>query len=479
MNFNIIVAVNSVTKGIGYNGTLSWRSYPADMKWFRTCTIGNGNNAVIMGRKTWESIPEKYRPLVGRKNIILTRNQNYDITGMANTIISDSLNNALKICKESKIAEVYVAGGEQIYENAVKHPLCHGVFITEINTNNDDQKYDVFFDLDRIVKKYSWLNYKITNTSQLDVNCTLYTYVRDNIDERQYTNTLKELVELNAFKSNRTGIPTSSVFGKLMKYNLRDGIVPVLTTKSVPVRMVIEELLFFIRGQTDNKILQEKNVHIWDGNTTRKFLDSRGLTDYPEGTLGPMYGFNWRHFGAKYTGPTADYTGQGVDQLAMVIDTIKSDPFSRRLIVSAFDPTTVNKCVLYPCHLQFQFIVEPDATGSPKYLSCMMYQRSADMFLGVPFNITSYAILTHMVAKICGLEAKEFVHTIADCHLYNNHFDQAKEQISRTPRGFPNISFSDRICELGKNLTIDDFTTEDIVINDYYPRERIAALMAV
>lgn len=210
-----------------------------------------------------------------------------------------------------------------------------------------------------------------------------------------------------------------------MRFSLRDGVLPLLTTKRVFWRAVAEELLWFITGSTNVKDLQEKNVHIWDGNSTREFLDKNGLVDREEGDLGPIYGFQWRHFGADYKTCHDDYTGQGVDQLNEVIERIRNNPTDRRIIMSAWNVVDLPKMALPPCHCFVQFYV---ADGE---LSCQLYQRSADMGLGVPFNIASYSLLTYMIAQVTGLKPGDFIHTIGDAHVYLNHIEPLQEQASQ------------------------------------------------
>lgn len=209
-----------------------------------------------------------------------------------------------------------------------------------------------------------------------------------------------------------------------MRFNLRDQF-PLLTTKRVFWRGVAEELLWFIQGSTDAKLLQEKNIKIWDGNSTRQFLDSAGFHDREVGDLGPVYGFQWRHFGAEYIDCDADYTGKGVDQLAEVIDKIKNNPTDRRIIMSAWNPKDLPLMALPPCHMFCQFFVSmPSSTlSSRKQLSCHMYQRSCDLGLGVPFNIASYALLTHMIAKVTDCEASELTLAMGDAHVYRDHVE--------------------------------------------------------
>lgn len=256
------------------------------------------------------------------------------------------------------------------------------------------------------------------------------------------------------------------MFGCQMRFNLRDQF-PLLTTKRVFWRGVAEELLWFIKGQTNAKILQEKNVKIWDGNSTREFLDKCGFTDREEGDLGPVYGFQWRHFGAEYKTCHDDYSNQGVDQLNDVIQRIKNNPTDRRICMSAWNPVDLPKMALPPCHCFAQFYVQDDE------LSCLMYQRSADVGLGVPFNIASYALLTYMIAHVCGLKVGDFVHSFGDTHVYKNHVDPLKEQLKRVPRPFPKLIINRKVEK------IEDFKFEDFTIEGYDPYPTIKMEMAV
>jgi thymidylate synthase len=274
---------------------------------------------------------------------------------------------------------------------------------------------------------------------------------------------------MQAFRGDRTGTGTLSKFGTQMRFSLRDGTLPLLTTKRVFWRGVAEELLWFVSGNTDGNDLAAKNIHIWEGNGSREFLDQRGLTEREVGDLGPVYGFQWRHFGAKYVDMHTDYAGQGVDQLAECIDKIKNSPNDRRIIMSAWNPADLNEMALPPCHMFCQFYV---ANGE---LSCQMYQRSADMGLGVPFNIASYALLTHMMAHVCGLKAGDFIHTIGDAHVYSNHVEALQEQLKRSPRAFPKLIIKDPTKERG----IDDFVYDDFEVIGYKPQKTIKMQMAV
>jgi len=265
---------------------------------------------------------------------------------------------------------------------------------------------------------------------------------------------------------DRTGVGTRSMFGKMMRFSLQKTF-PLLTTKRVFWRGVAEELLWFVGGDTNAKHLSDKGIKIWDGNGSREFLDKRGLSHREEGDLGPVYGFQWRHFGAKYVDMHTDYTGQGVDQLAECIRKIKEDPTDRRILLSAWNPADLGEMALPPCHMFCQFYV---ANGE---LSCLMYQRSCDMGLGVPFNIASYALLTRMIAQVCGLKAGELVHTMGNAHVYQNHVEPLLTQLERTPRPFPMLEINPDIKD------IDGFSFSDFKLVGYDPQKKIDMEMAV
>jgi len=288
-----------------------------------------------------------------------------------------------------------------------------------------------------------------------------------NTDELYYLDHVREIMKKGSVRTDRTGTGTISIFGMQSRYSLRDSTMPLLTTKRVFWKAIVEELLWFIRGETNSKSLSAKGVKIWDANGSREFLDANGFGSREEGDLGPVYGFQWRHFGAEYEGPNADYNGKGVDQLADLIHQIKTQPDSRRLILCAWNVKDVPIMALPPCHTLCQFYVNDGE------LSCQLYQRSGDMGLGVPFNIASYSLLTHMMAHVTGLKAGEFVHTLGDAHVYSNHVDALNQQLERTPRPFPKIRF------VGDIKTIDDFTTESIQLEGYNPYPTIKMDMAV
>lgn len=290
---------------------------------------------------------------------------------------------------------------------------------------------------------------------------------QDYCADHEYFKLIQEVLRDGKFKPDRTGTGTISKFGAQMRFDLRDNKLPLLTSKKVFWRGVVEELLWFIHGQTDSNLLREKGVHIWDSNGSKEFLQKSGLNHREEGDLGPVYGFQWRHFGARYIDKKTNYDDQGFDQLKHIINRIRTDPQDRRLIMSAWNPCDIPQMALPPCHCLVQFYVNDNE------LSCQLYQRSADIGLGVPFNIASYALLTHMIAHITQLKPGEFVHTLGDAHIYVDHIDALKEQLKRQPSASPRLKIKRNISE------IDGFTYEDFELIDYNPLARIDMKMSV
>ncbi len=279
---------------------------------------------------------------------------------------------------------------------------------------------------------------------------------------RQYLDLLQRILDEGETREDRTGTGTISVFGHQMRFDLSDGF-PVLTTKKLHLRSIIIELIWFLQGRTDNGWLNERRVSIWDEWATEEQCARFGRQ---AGDLGPVYGHQWRNFGATLN-PDGTYADDGVDQLARLVDNIRSNPNSRRHIVTGWNPAEADQVTLPPCHTLFQFYVQRGR------LSCQLYQRSADVFLGVPFNIASYALLTRMIAQVCDLEPGDFVHTFGDAHLYSNHLDQARLQLSRDPRPLPTLTLDPSVRELF------DFRYPHVKLHDYDPHPHIAAAVSV
>jgi thymidylate synthase len=298
---------------------------------------------------------------------------------------------------------------------------------------------------------------------------TLNNKKRDSIihDENQYLKLIDDILEYGELIEGRNG-NTKMVYGSAMHFSLEDNKLPLLTTKKVAWKTCLKELLWFISGNTDNKVLQKQGVKIWNGNGSREFLDSRKLYNLEENDLGPVYGHQWRFFNAEYTTCNDDYTGKGVDQLQQVIDML-NDPierYSRRIVMSAWNPNQLNDMALPPCHVLIQFNVSKD-----NKLSASLYQRSGDVGLGVPFNIASYSFLIHLLAHHCNLEAYEFIYYLGNTHIYDDHLEVLKEQSIRIPYKFPIIEL------LNRYDNINDYKIEDFKIYNYKSHETIKMVM--
>ena len=507
------------------------------MSYFRAVTTATEDpdkqNGVVMGRRTWESIPPKFRPLNGRTNIVLTRNPTSDwcatvsralenppaITDLRDgpvrraqslpddVHVATSLDNALKMVKslpalKSKVETLFVIGGSQVYAEALQHPETSSVHLTRVevevpcDTFIPDVGANEGFALasNSAVQEEKGIRYRFQKyeavrsggkpttpkkasqsaSSVSPPDCSVTEPGAASAaapepapaaplasapvhEELQYLQLVREIMETGVERGDRTGTGTRALFGKQMRFNLRESF-PLLTTKRVFWRGVAEELLWFVKGCTDGRELSEKGIKIWDGNGSREYLDKIGLTEREEGDLGPVYGFQWRHFGAQYVDRDADYTGQGFDQLADVIHKIKNTPNDRRIIMSAWNPAALKEMALPPCHMFCQFFV---ANGE---VSCLMYQRSCDMGLGVPFNIASYSLLTRMIAQVCDLKPGDFIHIMGDSHVYLNHIEPLKEQLERTPRPFPTLNINPEVKD------IDGFQFSDFGAHCELPR---------
>lgn len=502
------VVVAATTKmGIGMDGKVPWK-LPTDLKFFKDITVTTSDptkkNAVIMGRKTWESIPLEHRPLPGRLNVVLTRSGSFDIATAENVVICGSLLSALELLAASpyclSIEKVFVIGGGEILKESLNAPECDAIHITEIDADIecdtfipaiDSSVFQPWYSSFPAIEnklRYSFTTYvRVRNSGVEPISQTngvipgnsldiakievktfsfLPKMILERHEEHKYLRLVEDIILNGTSKDDRTGTGTLSKFGSQMRFNLRKSF-PLLTTKRIFWRGVVEELLWFISGSTNAKVLQEKGIHIWDGNASRDYLDSIGLAEREEGDLGPIYGFQWRHFGARYTDMHADYTGQGFDQLMDIIGKIKNNPDDRRIILSAWNPSDLKLMALPPCHMFAQFYV---ANGE---LSCQMYQRSADMGLGVPFNIASYALFTCMIAHVCDLLPGDFIHVFGDAHVYRTHIRPLQDQLQKQPKPFPVLKINPQ------KKDIESFVPADFTLLGYDPHQKIDMKMAV
>lgn len=483
---NMIVA-KTPKNGIGMNGSIPWR-LREDLKRFRTLTTNNDSgkiNAVVMGRKTFESLPNG--PLKGRINCVLTRNAKDHYINCDSVYKFDDYEKCIHFLEiMDSVGDIWIIGGASIYEAALKstHKVSR-IYTTEVYT---DVECDTFFpefevlekvcDIDDVgfIKCYDQQDkmddYHIKSENDLKYRYIMYANVQmlsgEGLSvlangEKHYHELLQRAIDEGEIRETRNG-DVHSIFGAHLRFDLRLGF-PLLTTKRVYWKGIVEELLWFIRGDTNANRLDEKKVKIWNGNTNREYLDSIGLTDYPVGCGGPIYGFQWRHFNASYKGMDADHTGEGIDQLAECIRLIREEPTSRRIFMSAWNPCQLKEMALPPCHVSYQFYV------SNGRLSCQMYQRSADLFLGLPFNIASTALLTTMIAKTCDLDVGEVMVCIGDVHVYAAHLIQVMEQLSRPcARTFP-------VVNIKTKKEIDEYESTDIELLGYNPMSAIKADM--
>ena len=472
MMFDLIVAT-TVCGGIALAGRFPWSPGLAarrDMQWFVKRTMSAG--VVIMGRVTWDSIPAKFKPLNRRKTIVITRTicngSPPENDSRLHVFYEKSFDRALRLAKILNPCGVpIICGGAQIYSIALKHPQLRYCYVTIISGDYD---HDLEFpDYDTL----SSMSYDLrTNALEDDPN-QYRRYDMRNHDEMAYIGLLKKLRACGVPTPDRTSVGEAFVLvGQQLRFRLTDEkgcrILPLLTTKRVNLRGIVNELAWFLRGDTDVKFLQERDTRIWDGNTTREALDGRGLTQAEPGHVGPIYGWQWRNWGG--------------DQIKQLIEGLRADPFGRRHVVSAWNVDMLPQMALPPCHLMFQMVAVCRPRGSQPdahHLSCIVTMRSADTFLGVPWNIASYAILTHAIAKLVDMRADELIINMGNCHLYANHIEQAVLQSSRTARRFPLFDFDSRLA------TIDDFATmtvSDIIIDTarhYLPHPAISGELAV
>lgn len=465
---NLIVACQELNNGIGINGKLPWIS-PIDMNHFKKITTTTKDdkkvNAVIMGRKTFNSIGKS---LPGRINYVLTKDENKNnyFELLQNIYYCNNLQQALvHSTTNERVESVFVIGGGSVYEQ-VMHNWSEYIDTTFLTTTSSSTICDTFFNMD-LLSNCHYLTECNKTVIDNDLTLKFYELKSRNKGEDGYLELMRKIINKGSIRHNRTGIDTISLFGERMEFDISNSI-PFLTTKKLAWKTMMKELLWFISGDTNNKTLQSQNVKIWNGNSTREYLDSIGLTDREEGDLGPIYGFQWRHFGAEYTNCNDDYSGKGIDQLANVVNLIRNDPDSRRIIMSAWNPSSQPFMALPPCHIMAQWYVRDGI-----YLDCQMYQRSCDVALGVPFNIASYSLLTYMLAHVCNLKPGKYIQILGDAHIYTNHLQAVKEQLKRIPFSFPTLQFNRKVD------SIDNFVESDFILTDYKCHSSIKMDMAV
>ena len=487
MIFSIITALEYKKNGIGINNSLPW-NIKKDLQYFKKITTLVDKdeqieyiNTVIMGYNTWESIPKKYKPLVNRINIIITtkniRSDNKFIIYIKwsdlTKILIDFNNQRFK-CKDKiyQINKNFIIGGESIYKQAFLSLNINYLYITEIYNN---YKCDRFFPT--INNSFSLVNIS-TFQNENNNNFRFIIYKNNDItiesekwrnnEEEKYLELMNNILTNGVKKKDRTGTGTVSLFGLQLKYNLSDTF-PISTTKKIFIRGIFEELMLYLRGQTDNKILNNKKIHIWDGNTSKEFLEKRKL-DYKEGDMGETYGFNFRHFGGTYKGCSEKHS-DGFDQLKEVIRLIKEEPESRRIIINLWNPLGNLKAALPSCLCMYQFYVNTNT----KKLNLQIYIRSSDYFLANNWNTCTGAIFVHLLCNLDGINLYpgELTVVVGDAHLYLNHLEKVKENLSRKPYPFPKL----KIKSLKKN--IEDFEFDDLELIGYKCFPNIKAELSI
>lgn len=475
MKFHLIAAISKKKSGIGFQGGMPW-TLRKDLRYFNKITTNQDNklsNVVIMGRKTWESLPEKYRPLPNRINVIISsRDLQYP-----DTIVCRTLTEALGYLETYVYINpegTFVIGGEMLYAEAIKHPECDKIYLTEIYKDYECDRFFPKIDVDKfsIISVSKFEEEKGLHFRYLvyQNNEHLTQSVWRNEEEYQYLEMLNKILNDGLDRDDRTGVGTLSTFGEQFKYDLRETF-PILTTKRIFIRAVFEELMLYLRGQTDNGILNQKGIHIWDANTTRDFLDKRGLSNYSVNDMGETYGFNFRHFGAEYNGYEEDYNGKGFDQLQYVIDLLKDNPTSRRIIINLWNSKTLHKAALPSCLSQYQFYVDT----KKKLLNLQIYLRSSDFFLANNWNTCTGAFFVHLLCHVNGIDLTPGYLTVVtgDTHIYKTHINQVRENLKRIPRPAPKLNIKKEVDN------IEEFVWEDVELIGYHPYPNIKAEMAV
>ena len=490
MSINLIASVapykNKLAIGIDNDLLVKIKQ---DMNFFKNTTQ---DSIVIMGRKTYYSIPETHRPLSNRYNFVLTNNSNLiNKYHLPEKIIFKNLDKTIpyfitfetfeKIYKSTECRpDVFVIGGGEIYNkfltSKVEELIPKKLFITQIygfdfNNKNCDKitfmnNFDCRYKLIGFSEKFEKNN--------ISARILHYKYYKNYVSEEyKYLNLVKNILQNGNERIDRTGTGTFSLFGKHMRFDISNGNLPLLTTKQIPFKAIVEELLFFCRGETNSQILDKKGVKIWNANTTREFLDMRNLKNYPIGSMGPMYGWSWRHFGADYSPKinNSDFIG-GFDQLKHVENLLKTDPFSRRIYISNLNPAETSKMCLDMCHIYIQFYVEE--IKGVKYLNGYFTMRSSD-FLAWSYNICSYTILLNILALKCNMKPKEIIYNAVDCHVYKNHIEGINLQLTRIPRPFPKLKIDETLKD--KDWCEINFLDFDLI--GYFPHPSIKAKMAV
>ena len=479
--FDIIVECDK-NNGIGKNNELPW-NIKDEFAYFKSkttyCELPTQKNIVIMGRKTFESINNI---LPNRINIVIS-SLNTEITENNSLLFCKSLHDALTICNNlndtHQIHSIFVIGGGLLYNEAIHHPLLRYIYFSSINYSYNCDVYFPYFSDSLFTLKNNTILTSYDAKNNISVEITYKIYFNKFSGELQYINLLDSIYKGGELRNTRNS-ETYSGFGGQMIFNLQDGF-PLLTTKKTFLRGIFEEAKhLMLLGNTDTKILSSNGIKIWEENTSSEFLKNNNL-NYKEGIMGPMYGFQLRHFNGLYIESTESTEStentkstestentkstentEGIDQLQNCIDLMKKDPTSRRIIMTTYNPVQASKGVLYPCHgIVIQFYVK-----NLRFLSCHMYQRSVDLICGLPFNIASYALITHIIAQMLSIDVGELIISFGDVHVYNkeDHIEAVKTHTSRIPFKFPTLKID---CEINDISDINNIKFENIILSNY------------
>jgi dihydrofolate reductase / thymidylate synthase len=455
-NFKIclLASLDEKTYGLAYKGNPLYK-WMEDAKYLNK-HHENKINAILMGKKSYILLnkPLNLLTLVVSKHLNGYNDEN-------NTIFFDNIISAENHCQKlGNIDTLYIVDGsdDSKYSHYINNKNYDSIHLTFSKTNIKPP-IDTFFPRFDINQHRSTILDNNIHISKIKYDRII------NYEEEQYLLLLRNVLEKGEERKTRNSI-TKSLFGGRLEFNLRDGKLPLLTTKKVFVKGIIKELLWFLSGSTNAKLLQKDGVHIWDGNSSRDFLDKVGLHHLEDGDCGSVYGHQWRHFNAEYKGCDYDYTGKGIDQIQDCINLIKNDPSSRRIIFSGWNPVQLKDMSLPPCHVLYQFYVQDG------YLSCQMYQRSSDLFLGLPFNIASCSLLIYMMSHYCDLKPGSCIITLGDYHIYDNHINAVNTQLERLPFEFPNLTIKG-----DKPDKIENYDYSQFVIENYKSHDRITASM--
>ena len=491
---NLIVAVDS-NWGISKHGEIPWR-LKEDSNFFNDVTKRqyekNKLNAVIMGKNTWKSLPDTFRGLKDRISIIVSSSMsddemNKDNINKSESYIVNSLAEGVELCNKLNLGKVFIGGGSSIYKEALELIDIDEIYLTQIKGNFDcDNKFpiNILNPIFHEYKKHSEKTFDITDLNTKNIVTTTFTklykgnlpkHLGVNNEEQQYLDLLEDIIKNGHFRQTRNS-KTWSKFGKTLIFDLSKGF-PILTSKKMFFRGAFEELMFFLRGDTNTNHLSEIGVKIWDANTSREFLDSVGLKHYEEGDMGPMYSFNFLHYGFPYHGMNYNYaSSDGFNQIEYCLNLLKKDPFSRRILLTSFNPATASEGCLYPCH---SFIMNWHVEENHK-LSLSCYNRSQDLFLGNPINIISHCMLLYVFIEVINNDPNyngpkftlgRLIMNLGDVHIYENHYEQCIRQILREPMVFPKLNFKRKVNELA------DFKFDDLELIDYNCYPTITAKM--